>query len=159
MNIRCITDDIDGETRAMIDVYIHFIAVTEWDISFEEFIDLHDGWMTFTTKPEDYPYMYTHADLIMNRKVLSILKKSDDSIYMQIIRDEIKELKNESETLSLAYDILYERAKDACGDDMIKLDLELSKIESFIRNLAMRIGGKENYHELLKRIGVKTILD
>lgn len=86
-------------------------------------------------------------------------KKSDDSIYMQILRDEIKELKNESETLSLAYDILYERAKDACGDDMIKLDLELSKIESFVKNLAMRIGGKEHYHELLKRIGVKTILD
>ena len=77
MDIRCITVDIDGETRAMIDVYIHFIAVTEWDISFEEFIDLHDGWMTFTIKPEDYPYMYTHADLIMNRKVLSIRESLD----------------------------------------------------------------------------------
>lgn len=153
MNIRCITADIDDETRALIDVYIHFIAVTEWNISFEEFIDLHDGWMTFTTKPEDYPYMYTHADLIM-KKGDEIMKKSDYSIYMQI-----EELKNKSETLSLAYDILYERAKDACGDDIIKLDLELSKIESFIKNLAIAIGGKEHYHELLKRMGVKTILD
>ena len=89
-------------------------------------------------------------------------KKSDDSIDMKVFQDkfkEIKELRNEADALSLAYDMLYDTVKEEYGDDMIKLDMEVSKIEVFIRELAMSIGGKEHYHELLKRIGIKTILD
>ena len=89
-------------------------------------------------------------------------KESDGLIDCQLVQNkmkEIKELKDESEALSLAYDILYDTVKEECGDDLIRLDMELSKVESFIKHLAVSIGGKEHYHELLKRIGVKTILD